>query len=106
MKEMSSVGKFRHGLPRGFVFAIRVLTFSQSEGESNGCLWHFAAGPPYPLIGRHQIGLSRLRSLSGDRWGNRPGSLWIAEDFGVLRFRLMVKRGHRGYGPQASEGEA
>jgi transposase len=24
----------------------------------------------------------------------------------VLRFRLMVKRGHRGYGPQASEGEA
>jgi hypothetical protein len=31
--------------------------------------------------------------------------LWIAERFWVLRFRLMVKRGH-GYGPQASEGEA
>jgi hypothetical protein len=31
--------------------------------------------------------------------------LWIAERFWVLRFRLMVKRGHR-YGPQASEGEA
>ena len=27
------------------------------------------------------------------RWGNRPASLWIAEDFRVLRFRLMVKRG-------------
>src|SRR5215813_15309836 len=40
------------------------------------------------------------------RWGNRPAFLWIAEDFWVLRFRLMVKRGHRGYGPQASEGEA
>jgi transposase len=26
------------------------------------------------------------------RWGNRPASLWIAEDFWVLRFRLMVKR--------------
>jgi hypothetical protein len=25
---------------------------------------------------------------------------------GVLRFRLMVIRGHRGNGPQASEGEA
>jgi len=24
-------------------FAIRVLTFSQSEGESNGRPWHFAA---------------------------------------------------------------
>jgi len=27
------------------------------------------------------------------RWGNRPASLWIAEDCWVLRFRLMVKRG-------------
>src|SRR5262249_62374142 len=40
------------------------------------------------------------------RWGNRPAFLWIAERFWVLRFRLMVKRGHRSYGPQASEGEA
>jgi transposase len=29
--------------------------------------------------------------------------LWIAERFWVLRFRLMVKRGHRSYGPQASK---
>src|SRR5271169_198530 len=34
----------------------------------------------------------------------RP-SLWIAEDFWVLRFRLMVKRGPWKR-PQASEGEA
>src|SRR5258706_15326892 len=34
----------------------------------------------------------------------RP-SLWIAEDFWVLRFRLMVKRGPL-LRPQASEGEA
>ena len=40
------------------------------------------------------------------RWGNRPALLWIREEIWVLRFRLMVKRGHRGYGPQASEGEA
>src|SRR5262245_3183079 len=39
------------------------------------------------------------------RWGNRPASLWIAEDFWVLRFRLMVKRGPWTR-PQASEGEA
>ena len=32
-------------------------------------------------------------------------SLWIAEDFWVLRFRLMVKRGPW-LRPQASEGEA
>jgi hypothetical protein len=41
----------------------------------------------------------------GKRWGNRPSSLWIADDFGVLRFRLMVKRGPD-FRPQASEGEA
>ena len=29
--------------------------------------------------------------------------MWIAERFWVLRFRLMVKRGHRSYGPQASK---
>jgi len=36
---------------------------------------------------------------------NRPASLWIAADFGVLRFSLMVKRGPWSR-PQASEGEA
>src|SRR3974390_3350745 len=43
------------------------------------------------------------------RWGTRPALLWIRAEIWVLRFRLMVKRGHRGhrgYGPQASEGEA
>ena len=36
----------------------------------------------------------RLKSAYRGRDGviGRP-SLWIAEDFGVLRFRLMVKRG-------------
>src|SRR3974377_2160019 len=38
-----------------------------------------------------------------NRWGNRPASCGIAERFWVLRFRLMVKRGHRSYGPQASK---
>src|SRR5262245_28892119 len=41
----------------------------------------------------------------GQRWGNRPAFLWIAERFGVLCFRLMVKRGPH-MRPQASEGEA
>src|SRR5262245_47737411 len=44
-------------------------------------------------------------SFRGQRWGNRPAFLWIAERFGVLRFRLMVKRGPC-MRPQASEGEA
>src|SRR5262249_35292257 len=43
--------------------------------------------------------------LCAKRWGNRPASLWIAGRFGVLRFRLMVKRGPL-MRPQASEGEA
>src|SRR5262249_28297013 len=47
------------------------------------------------------------RHMSGPprKMGNRPASLWIAERFGVLRFRLMVKRGPH-MRPQASEGEA
>ena len=31
--------------------------------------------------------------LVGAKMDNRPAFLWIAEDFGVLRFRLIVKRG-------------
>src|SRR5262249_55006142 len=46
-----------------------------------------------------------IRRLTPERWGNRPASLWIAGRFGVLRFRLMVKRGPH-MRPQASEGEA
>src|SRR3974377_671613 len=41
---------------------------------------------------------ARLRKV-----GESAGELWIAERFWVLRFRLMVKRGHRSYGPQASK---
>src|SRR5215472_7938971 len=48
--------------------------------------------------------LSNVR-FTPERWGNRPASLWIAGRFGVLRFRLMVKRGPH-LRPQASEGEA
>src|SRR5215510_13920926 len=47
-------------------------------------------------------GNAALQSLSRQRWGNRPASLWIAEDFWVLRFRLMVKRGPWSR-PQASK---
>src|SRR5258708_7021664 len=48
----------------------------------------------------------RLESVMRFKDGviGRP-SLWIAEDFWVLRFRLMVKRGPW-LRPQASEGEA
>src|SRR5262245_1513871 len=41
--------------------------------------------------------------FTAESWGNRPGV--VVDSFWVLRFRLMVKRGHR-FGPQASEGEA
>src|SRR5712672_1649260 len=47
---------------------------------------------------------SYVRSGSKDGVIGRP-SLWIAEEFWALRFRLMVKRGSR-LRPQASEGEA
>src|SRR5262245_18900865 len=49
--------------------------------------------------------MSVICPISGQRWSNRPAFLWIAERFGVLRFRLMVKRGPC-MRPQASEGEA
>jgi len=95
MKEMSSVGKFRHGLPRGFVFAIRVLTFSQSEGESNGRLWYFGAGPPYQLIGRHQIGLSRLRSLSGEKRASRGHPKMVVHDPYATSQRISCRNAKR-----------
>src|SRR5215510_3066798 len=57
--------------------------------------WHKADFTRWPLFVRFR----------GQRWGNRPAFLWIAERFGVLRFRLMVKRGPC-MRPQASEGEA
>src|SRR6476659_2133965 len=49
---------------------------------------------------RGDVGYSPTDGVIG-----RP-SLWIAEDFWVLRFRLMVKRGPSLWRPQASEGEA
>jgi hypothetical protein len=61
------------------------------------------AANPTSLPDEVRLG-SKCEELSV-RWGNRPASLWIAEDFWVLRFRLMVKRGPWRR-PQASEGEA
>ena len=49
-------------------------------------------------LGKADIECVHLDVRYTQRWGNRPAFLWIAEDFGVLRFRLMVKRGHRVYG--------
>ena len=65
-----------------------------STGLPGGC------APCQPLAGG--AGAGRTVPI---RWGNRPAFLWIAGRFGVLRFRLMVKRGPRTR-PQASEGEA
>ena len=48
---------------------------------------HRAPGAPPTFL------LQRMCLFLAHRWGNRPASLWIAEDFWVLRFRLMVKRG-------------
>src|SRR3974390_561698 len=55
----------------------------------------------YALSGRWSFHTTKTLT-----WGTRPALLWIRAELWVLRFRLMVKRGHRGYGPQASEGEA
>src|SRR4029434_6085166 len=63
-------------------------------------------GAPPPLISSasvfHRYPPCPLVTLDGVI--GRP-SLWTAEDFSVLRFRLMVKRGPWSR-PQASEGEA
>src|SRR5258708_28827079 len=56
------------------------------------------------ITGWTSRGASTAPSGSKDEVIGRP-SLWIAEDFWVLRFRLMVKRGPW-LRPQASEGEA
>jgi hypothetical protein len=66
--------------------------------------------PMSQMVQERRIGavrnISAFRPTSRRRrWGNRPASFWIAEEFGVLRFRLMAKRGPH-LRPQASEGEA
>jgi hypothetical protein len=33
--------------------------------------------------------VKRFYTTKTRRWGNRPGSLWIAEDFGCCAFRLL-----------------
>src|SRR6476646_10815464 len=79
-------------------------------------IWFALTQPPYgtsmPQSGRrpqhHFRTSARFRPMSAlsprDGVIGRP-SLWIAEEFWVLRFRLMVKRGPW-LRPQASEGEA
>src|SRR3974377_1367408 len=63
--------------------------------------WHcgtFAAswGTSFPRGAIFAVGGNRTFSTeSALRWGNRPALLWIREEIWVLRFRLMVKRGHR-----------
>src|SRR5213080_2373859 len=67
----------------------------------------FGASPAMSGIGTFRTSCDgRLASVMRIKDGviGRP-SLWIAEDFWVLRFRLMVKRGPW-LRPQASEGEA
>jgi len=56
--------------------------------------------PQHGIQARSQLGQNRRRSTltasrTPERWGDRLASLWIAEDFGGARFRLMVKRGPR-----------
>src|SRR4029453_10725349 len=57
-----------------------------------------------PLASLSLAGEGHGRTIPLDGVIGRP-SLWIAEDFWVLRFRLMVERGPWSR-PQASEGEA
>ena len=61
-----------------------------------------SALPPKADIGTQQ----RNVRFTPNRWGDRPAACGKLKDFWVLRFRLMVIRGHRCNGPQASEGEA
>ena len=69
-----------------FLQSVRLLNRQLSLLVSNDV----AYWPLSSVVLTQQIGSDR-----SNRWGNRPTSLWIAEDFWVLRFRLMVKRGPR-----------
>ena len=65
-----------------------ITTISNVEPHSSGILANRREPVfPFGLIAAHESGCGPLR------WGNRPAFLWIAEEFWVLRFRLMVKRG-------------
>jgi hypothetical protein len=56
----------------------RVLAGAPEKIDDVAC-WPIAPNRGVQFFGRYW----------GHRWGNRPASLRIAEDFGVLRFRLM-----------------
>jgi hypothetical protein len=55
---------------------------------------HWPSGRVCPLPASLAGGAGASRTIP-IRWGNRSAFLWIAGRFGVLRFRLMVKRGPR-----------
>ena len=73
-----------------------------SGREQAGCVWVARSVPGTFETCRDVRYSVAIRGKDGVI--GRP-SLWIAEDFWVLRFRLMVKRGPL-LRPQASEGEA
>ena len=77
----------RFRLPVGLTGAGSTIRIKGCDGSArpDGSLW-----PLSTFVATQHFG-----SYRSNRWGNRPTSLWIAEDFWVLRFRLMVKRGPR-----------
>src|SRR5215831_17148731 len=75
--------------------AVRVL---ERDERGANCDQLFSAGnvgfePHYRGQNRKSSKSANVFRFAPERWGNRPASLWIAGRFGVLRFRLMVKRG-------------
>jgi hypothetical protein len=69
---------------------VRLLTFNR---PGTACSWpRLRGGLAAFCRAAFREGICRF---GVKRWGNRPALLWISEEFWVLRFRLMVKRGHR-----------
>src|SRR5712671_1045920 len=84
-----------------------ILNFANETTVLGGAKTHFCASGRVSALGQkwkwRRFQVMPALPLKDGVIG-RP-SLWIAEEFWVLRFRLMVKRGPW-LGPQASEGEA
>jgi hypothetical protein len=59
----------------------------------NISVWLTHGNAPTAPLGQNRdastLPVKRFYTTKTRRWGNRPGSLWIAEDFGCCAFRLL-----------------
>src|ERR1700692_2892457 len=103
--QLSSLSPGAHALPVAWRWRIAEVTKNGLKSSTERGPLSFSSVRP-PWVNRVILTVGRSLPVFPPEDGviGRP-SLWIAEDFWVLRFRLTVKRGPW-LRPQASEGEA